>query len=279
MDAEKTVTSTIDKIQKVLKTSIAGFTLENLCLAIIVFVISFILIKALMKLISKLLEKSHIEKTLHSFIKSCLKIVLYSLAIIISADSLGIPITSLVAVFSVAGLAVSLAVQGTLANLASGITILISKPFKVNDFIEIADVSGFVNEIGLIYTKLLTIDNKVIFLPNSEISSTKIINYTSQTARRVDMTITASYDCPVDSVEFALKEAISAVPEFLKNPEPFVNVWNYGESSIEYIIRVWVKTGDYWDAYFALLENIKRSFDKNGVEMTYNHLNVHFDKQ
>ncbi|MCR4616374.1 MAG: mechanosensitive ion channel family protein [Clostridiales bacterium] len=269
----------MDKLQKILKTSIAGFTLENLCLAIVVFVISFILIKALMKFVGKLLEKSKIEKTLHSFIKSCLKILLYALAIIISADSLGIPITSLVAVFSVAGLAVSLAVQGTLSNLASGITILISKPFKVNDYIEVADVSGFVNEIGLIYTKLLTIDNKVVFLPNSEISATKIVNYTSQTSRRIDMTVTASYNCGIDDVKAAIREAISDVPEFLSNPEPFVNVWSYGESSIEYMIRAWVKTADYWPAYFALLENIKHSFDRNGIEMTYNHLNVHFDKQ
>ena len=269
----------MEKLQKIFQASIAGFTLENLCLAIIIFIISFILIKTLMKFVGKMLEKSHIEKTLHSFIKSCLKILLYALAIIISADSLGIPITSLVAVFSVAGLAVSLAVQGTLSNLASGITILISKPFKVNDFIEIADVSGFVNEIGLIYTKLLTIDNKVIFLPNSEISTTKITNYTAQALRRIDTTISASYDCGIDDVKSAIQEAIAEIPEFLKNPEPFVNVWSYGESSIEYVIRAWVKTGDYWPAYFKLLENIKHSFDRNGIEMTYNHLNIHFDKQ
>ncbi len=271
------VTSTMSRLEKVLTTSVAGFTLENLCLAIIVFLISYFLIKAVMRLVTRLLGKSKIDKTLHSFIKSSLKIFMYALAIIISADSLGIPVTSLVTVFGVAGLAVSLAVQGTLANLASGITILVSKPFKVGDFIEVSNVNGVVKEIGLVYTRLVTIDNKIIFLPNSEISASKIINYTAQTSRRVDINITASYDSPVDDVKNAILEAISDVPEFLKSPEPFVSISDFGESSIEYIIRAWTKTGDYWTCYFALLESIKRSFDRNGIEMTYNHLNVHLD--
>ena len=183
--------------------------------------------------------------------------------------------TSLVAVLGVIGLAVSLAIQGTLSNLAGGIQVLVSKPFKAGDFVEAGGVSGTVKEVGLAYTKLSTIDNKVISVPNGQISSEKIINYTTAEQRRVDLKFNTSYDDKPEQVIAAIKAVVGAHPKALFTPEPFVRVSAYQDSSIEYTVRVWCATEDYWDLYFDLLEQVKAAFDQAGIEIPYGHLNVH----
>jgi small conductance mechanosensitive channel len=265
----------MDEFKKLLDTSIGSFTLSKLLSAVITFVICYVVIRILMSLLSKFFNKLPLDKTLRNLLRTSLKITLFLLAIIISADSLGIPVTSLVAVFSVAGLAVSLAVQGFLSNLASGISILMSKPFRVGDYVEVNGVSGTAREIGLIYTKVQTIDNKSIFVPNSEISANKIINYTSEPLRRVDINFYASYESDVDNVKKALRQAVDSIPAFIQNPAPWVGVSAFLDNRVEYLIKVWVKTEDYWNAYYELLEKVRTSFKENGVEMTYDHLNVH----
>ena len=181
----------------------------------------------------------------------------------------------LVALFSLLGLAVSLAVQGVLSNFTSGILLLMSKPFVVGDFIEAGDQSGTVREINLIHTTVQTPDNKLIFIPNGDVSAGRIINYSREPNRRINLTVTASYDAGIDQVEEALREAIARVPSLLEEPAPFVSVNGYLNSSIEYVVRAWAAQADYWDAYFALLHQIKYCFDEAGIEMTYDHLNVH----
>ena len=147
--------------------------------------------------------------------------------------------------------------------------------FKAGDYVEAGGISGTVQEVGLAYTKLCTVDNKVISVPNGQISGEKIINYSTEERRRVDLTFNASYDSPLQQVTGVLRAVVAAHPMALAEPEPFVRVNAYRDSSIEYVVRVWCATGDYWTLYYDLLEQVKEAFDQNGIEMTYNHLNVH----
>ena len=221
------------------------------------------------------LRAVELERSLHTFIHAALRVILWMITLCIVLDYVGVPMTSLVAVLSVIGLAVSLAIQGTLSNLAGGIQVLLSKPFKAGDYVEAGGISGTVMEVGLAYTKLCTVDNKVISVPNGQISGEKIINYSTEERRRVDLTFNASYDSPLQQVTGVLRAAVAARPMALAEPEPFVRVNAYRDSSIEYVVRVWCATGDYWTLYYDLLEQVKEAFDQNGIEMTYNHLNVH----
>jgi len=252
---------------------------RNLIPAIIVLLIGLIVIKVIMKLVEKGIEKMNVEKSLHTFIKSTIKFVLYFIVLIAILGMLGIPITSFIAVLSVAGLALSLAVQNSLSNLAGGVTILATKPFKVGDFVEASGISGTIKEIGLFYTSLDTPDKKLVFVPNGKISADTIINYNAEKERKLTLKFTASYEDDIEKVKKALKQAVDSDKRILKDPKPLINVSAYLDSSIEYIVAVWVKTADYWDVNWYLLEEVKRSFDKNGVTMSYNHLNVHMIKE
>lgn len=245
--------------------------------AIITFIIAYFVLKLVIKLVGNLLDRTPMEKTIVRFIRSSLRIVMWVLISIITASALGIDTTSMVALISVASLAVSLAVQGALSNLAGGVTLLSTHPFRVGDFVEVGGVSGTVQEIGMTYTTLTTADQKEIFVPNSEISSSKIINYTAMTSRRVDLTFTASYDDAVEDVKAALLKA-AMLPQVQTEPAPFAAVNNYGDSSIEYVLRVWTTPAEYWNVYYAIVENVKICFDEAGITMTYPHLNVHLDR-
>lgn len=247
----------------------------NLIPALIVLVIALIVIKIVMKIVKKGLEKSSVEKSLHTFIKSTVQFVMYFVVLIIILGMLGIPITSFIAVLSVAGLAVSLAVQNSLANLAGGVSILATKPFKIGDFVESCGVSGTIKDIGLFYTTLDTSDKKLVYIPNGKISADTVINYNGESERKLVLKFTASYDDDIEKVKKALRQAVESDKRVLKTPAPLINVSAYLDSSIEYIVAVWVKCPDYWDVNWYLLEEVKRSFDKNGVTMSYNHVNVH----
>lgn len=269
------VISVFSEMKTSLLSQLGIATLSNFVPAIIVFLVALIAIKIIMKIVKKSIVKFEVEKSLHTFITSTVKFVLYALTLIIVLGILGIPITSLIAVLSVLGLAFSLAVQGSLSNLAGGVTILSTKPFEVDDFVEIGGVSGTVVEIGLFYTKLCTADKKDIFIPNGSVSSSTIINYSSETTRKLVLKFTASYDDEVEKVKAALMEVVNEETRILKDPAPFINVSAYLDSSIEYMVAVWVNNVDYWNVNWAVIEGVKRSFDKNGVTMSYNHINVH----
>lgn len=257
------------------KIKFGSFTLERILQLLVMLVVCIVAVKILLVFVDKSITKLKVERSLHTFIKSTVRIVLWFLVILIMADAVGIPITSLVALFSVAGLAVSLSIQGILSNLAGGIMILVSKPFKVGDYIEAGTTGGTVADIGLVYTKLKTVDNKIIFVPNKDVSSAKITNYTSQELRRVDFTLSVDYAADVELVKKTLLEVIHRQSQSLFTPDPVVRVNDYKESAVEYVIRVWCATDDYWDLRFDLLEQAKKAFDEAGIELTYNHLNVH----
>ncbi len=241
--------------------------------------VCLIVMKLLMSVLNRALDRLNIEKGLHTFIKSVVKILLWFLTVTIILGYIGIEVTSLIALLSVIGLAVSLAIQGTLSNLAGGIQVLVSKPFKAGDYVETESISGTVSEIGLVYTKIKTYDNKIIMIPNGQVASAKITNYTAEEQRRVDLKFNTSYDAPVELVKETIQSVIRSHPKAMREPAPFVRVSAYKDSSIEYAVRVWCATDDYWEIYSDLLEQVKAAFDKNGIEMTYNHLNVHMKRE
>lgn len=265
----------IEYLNQIGSKGIGNFTIGRASHVLLVLIICLIAIKVLMKFVNRAVEKLNIEKGLHNFIKSVVRIALYFITVIIIADTLGIPITSLIAVLSVAGLAISLAVQGSLSNLVSGIMILITKPFAVGDYIEATGVGGTVSEMELIYTKLIASDNKIIFVPNSELASTKITNYTREGKRRFEIKVGVPYDAEVASVKKAIAQAIENHKDMiLPEPEPFIKISEYKGSYIEYVIRVWAINEKFWDAYFLVLEDKKVEFDKAGINMNYNKLDV-----
>ena len=257
--------------------SVLGFLTHKAAPALIVLVLGILIIRLVMKLIGTALEKSKLEKAAHSLIKSVVRVALYLLLCLIAASALGLDVTGIVALASVLTLAVSLALQNALSNLIGGFTLLYTKPFHSGDFVEIAGQSGTVMEIGLTYTKLATADNKVVSIPNSAVVATQIVNYSISGTRRVQVTVSASYDMPVEKVLEALLEA-AKVPTALDTPAPSSAVLNYGESAIEYTLFVWCNGADYWTTLFDTNRNVKAVFDQKGITMTYPHLNVHLDK-
>lgn len=280
--ALETVETTTEVVQKVSHFVVPEFLQGYADAAIgvaIEFIVCLIVGKLVVSAISHALERLNIEMTLRKFIRSIVKVVVYFVLALVVANKMGFNTSSVVALASVLSAAFALAAQNSLANLFGGVLLLITKPFLVGDFINAAGISGTVLEIGLLNTRLNTVENKRVSIPNGSIASSTITNMSTEGCRRVDLNVTASYDAPIETVKAAIMEAIENTPTTLSEPvAPFVRVSNYGESSIEYVVRVWSENATYWDTYFDLLENIKVYFDKNGVEMTYNHMNVHMMK-
>ena len=262
-------------VEDILKVGIAGFTVEKLLTAVVAAAVCLIVIKLLLGLLDRTAARTHMEPQIRRTVRGLVKAMLIFVTVIVVMGCLNIPVTSLVALLSVAGLAFSLALQGFLANMAGGLQIVASKPFRLGDYIEAGGCAGTVAEIGLFYTKLNTVDNKLIQLPNSTIISGNIINYSAEDKRRVELKVTASYDAPPEQVKAVLAQLVGEHPLTLPTPEPLIHVSAYQDSAIEYIVRVWCATGDYWTVYYDLMDGLKPAFDRAGIEMTYPHLNVH----
>ncbi len=273
-DVAANVTQETSALKSMLGNLLDGISLTRIISAALLLVICMFCIKLLMKAVSQILTRSRLDKSIHSIVLSFAKIVLIFLAIMIVAGSLGIDTSSLLAIFSVAGLAVSLAIQDSLSNLASGIVILLSKPFKVGDYVTAAGFSGTVREIGITHTRLSTVDNQIILIPNCSITSAAITNFSAEEIRRLDMVFNASYDSPMETVKEALAEAVD-IPQVLKDQPIFIRVSQYDSSAIAYTIRVWVRNADYWDAYFDIMERVKPCFDRRGVAIPYPQLSIH----
>lgn len=249
--------------------------LKMVLIALLLLVICLVVKAILLKLLDRALDRlTHVEKSLHTFIRSMANILLWFVTLMVVADSLGINASSLLALVGVLGLAVSLAVKDSLANLAGGLTILSTRPFKVGDYVEIGDNNGTIQEIGLVYTSLTTLDNRRILVPNSVVVDADVTNYSTEPLRRVDLKVTASYDAPVEKVKQTIQEVLNAHELILADPPPFARLSSYGDSALEYVIRVWCANGDYWTVYHDLLEQIKTAFDREGISIPYPHLEV-----
>lgn len=261
-----------------LLTSLSGsLFFKKLMGTVLVLVIGVLVIRVIVRLITAALEKSHLEKAAHSLILSLARAAMYILLFLIAASQMGIDVSSIVALASVLTLALSLALQNMVSNLIGGFVILYTHPFHSGDYVEIAGQGGTVKEISMTYTVLATPDNRIISIPNSAVAAAQVVNYSSADSRRVELTVTASYDAPTQKVLDALVLA-GTVDNALLNPAPSAVIVSYDDSAIRYSLRIWVKPGDYWDVYFQVNQRIKDVFDQQGIEMTYPHLNVHLDK-
>ena len=262
-------------LEEVMEKSWGQMTLEQLLTSLIILVACLVAVKLIMALARRLTGKSKMDDRVRRYILGGVKAMLYVVTVLIVAQSLGIPVTSLIALVSVFGLAVSLAIQDVLSNVAGGMVILFSKPFSLGDYIETTDGEGDVVEISLTHTKLDTYGGQRVMLPNKAVVAGKIINYSARGIRRVDHTITASYDDSTETVRAACLKAVSRTPHVRQDPAPAVVLTAYKDSAIEYHVRFWADIAYFWDAYNTSLEEIRRCFGEDGVTMTYNHLNVH----
>ena len=255
-----------------------NLTVASVLPAFAMLVVGMLAIRVIMKLVDKSMAKSKLEKAAVSLIRSLLRVVLWVLLGLMVASKLGIDVTGVVALASVASLALSLSLQDALSNVIGGFMLLSNHPFHSGDYVEIAGQGGVVQTIDITYTKLTTGDNKTISIPNSAVVASQIINYSTSGIRRVDINVTASYDSPIPTVKAALLEAAKLDTVLDAPAAPFAAVLGYGDSAINYTLRVWTPADEYWNTMFTINENIKTEFDKAGVEMTYPHLNVHIDK-
>lgn len=251
----------------------------KLLAAIVLVIVGLKGIKWLRKWIRTSEKLNKIDNSLRSFMISFSSVVLYIVLFITVAVILGIPTTSFITMLASCGVAVGLALQGSLSNFAGGIMILLFKPFKVGDYIDAAGESGTVTEISVVYTELLTVDNKRIIIPNGTITNSVIENYSAENIRRVDFTFNTAYDSDIDKVKRIITEILESHPKALKNPECFVRLSAHNESALTYTARVWCKTDDYWDVNFDVIESVKKAFDENGIQIPYNQLDVHIDNK
>jgi small conductance mechanosensitive channel len=273
---EKGENSMINWFEMLVDTAAAALTV-SLIPAILILVAGIVSIKLVNRILKTTLNKTKLEKAAHSLIISVVNVALYILLGLIIATKLGIDVTSIVALASVLTLALSLALQNMVSNVIGGFTILSTTPFHSGDYVEIAGQAGTVSEINMTYTKLTTPDGKLISIPNSAVVAAQIVNYSAEPVRRVEVLVSASYSMNVQDVIGALCAA-GAVDKALTDPSPMAVVVSYGESAINYSLRVWCNNADYWDVFFAANQNVKKIFEERGIEMTYPHLNVHLDK-
>lgn len=248
--------------------------LEKLLFSLILLVIGILAIRIVLRLLKRGLEKTKLEKAAHTLITSLTSVVLYILLGLSVASAVGIDVTGIVALASVLTLSLSLALQNMLANVIGGFTLLYTQPFHSGDYVEIAMQAGTVQEINMSYTKLLTPDNKAISIPNSSVVAAQIVNYSAENTRRVDVPVTVSQEIPTQRVIDALALA-GTLDNVLLEPAPGAVITGYGEGVINYSLRVWVKTEDYWDVFFAVNQRVKQIFDEQGITMACAHLNVH----
>ena len=250
-------------------------TVGRLLSALLLLLVCLAVVRLLLGMTRRLVGRAALDERIKRYILRGLRAFLYLLTSPVMAGSLNIDVSSLIALVGVFGLAVSLAVQDVLGNVAGGMVLLFSKPFTLGDYVSTAGGEGEVEEITLTHTKLDTPAGQRVMLPNSKLMAGQIVNYTVRGVRRADHAVSASYDDAPEAVRRACLKALERTPGILPDPAPQVVLTAYGESSIEYRVRFWAKTEDYWDAHFRSLEEIHRAFAEDGVTMTYNHLNVH----
>lgn len=247
---------------------------QKIILAIIVLIIGLLLIKHISKLLNKSLSKGNVDKSLHSFLNSITRMSLNILLFITIAYILGVKMTAFVTILGAAGLAVGLALQGSLSNFAGGVLIILLKPFKVGDFIEGAGHAGTVTEIQVFHTILNTPDNRIIVIPNGNLSNSSVTNYSTKDTRRVDLTFGVSYQDDIAKVKNVLTRIANEHELILKDPAPVIKLAELGDSSVNFILRVWCQSENYWTVHFDLLENVKLEFDKENINFPYPHMDV-----
>ena len=269
--------ATLDKVQELIQqlTNWGISTGKQIIAALIILLVGRLLISLINKLVAKVLARKHVDAGVQTFVKSFVNIMLTILLIVAIISKLGVDTTSFAALLASAGVAVGMALSGNLQNFAGGLIILLFRPFKVGDFIECQGVSGTVKEIQIFHTILTSGDNKVIYIPNGGLSSGTVINYSREETRRVDWTFTVEYGEDFDKVESVINRLIEADERILKTPAPFVNLIALADSSVNVVVRVWVKSENYWDVFFSMNKAVYATFNKEGINFPFPQLTIH----
>ncbi len=243
-----------------------------------VIVIGFVASKLIVKLLKNILDKTNIDHTAVTFVVSLVKVMLYLIVVITALATIGVNVASLITAVGAAALTAGLALQDSLSNLASGMIILFNKPFVAGDILEFEGVKGRVESIKIFFTTIHTLDNKIVTIPNSRLTTNNVINCTMVDKRRVDLKYTISYDDDISKVKGLMYMLISENKDILSDPEPAVYVGEHLESGIEIIVMIWTETDKYYDVYYYMQEHVKLTFDKNGITIPYPHIVVKNEK-
>jgi small conductance mechanosensitive channel len=247
----------------------------QLLAAIAIFIVGKMVAKWIRKLVTRVMKKAEIDQIIIGFTSNIAYIAVLAFVIVAALGQLGIQTTSFIAILGAAGLAVGLALQGSLANFAAGFLMIIFRPFKVGDFVEAAGVSGSVQSIQIFTTTLITPDNKTIIIPNGKIGNDNIINYSTQANRRVDLTVGVAYDADLKQVRSVLEDIVSKDDRILDDPAHQIAVSELADNSVNFVVRLWVKSADYWNVYFDTNESVKVRFDEAGIGIPFPQRDVH----
>ncbi len=249
--------------------------IPSIILAAVVLIVGLILTKLSVKLLSKGLSKTKLELTVIKFTTQVARIILYVLLVTVVLSILGIPSTSIITVIGTAGVAIGLALKDSLSNVAGGFLLMLTKPFKIGDYIISNGVEGTVAQISILHTRLDSISNQAIFIPNGQVVNAVVVNNSGNDTRRVDLKFSISYNDDYAKARDLIMSLVEKHPLALKTPAPFVRMVEHGASSIGIAVRVWVKTADYWDVYFDLTEQVREGFIENNIEIPFDQLDVH----
>lgn len=244
----------------------------------VILVVGFWLARKAGKLLVKILSRKNVDSSVHRFLQRSLTVFLEIVVAIIALEQLGININSFIAALGAAGITAGLGLQNSIAQFASGIQILFNKPFKSGDYVEVDGVEGKVKEIRFMYTVLVTRDNKEVVIPNQIITTKPLTNYTAKDIRRLELTFNISYDADIDRAKEVLLNVATSNSHSIKSIKPEAGVSGHGESSVELYLYVWCSSNDYWNSYFSVQEEVKKAFDRNGIEIPFNQLDVHIEK-
>ncbi len=248
---------------------------KSILVAILIFVVGRFIVKLINKLVGQMLDRRKVDPTIASFTKSFVNVLLMVLLIITVVSALGVNTTSFAALLASAGVAVGMALSGNLQNLAGGLLLLFFKPYKVGDYISAQGVEGVVKAIQIFHTVLTTVDNKEIFVPNGALSSGTVVNFSRNDLRRVDQVVTVEYGTDVNAVREAVMDIANADSRILKDPAPFVELGALADSSVNFTVRLWVKTADYWGVWFNMNRKVYEEFNKRGIGFPFPQIQVH----
>jgi small conductance mechanosensitive channel len=270
--------SDLSRLVELLKELIMQYGLQLLG-AIVALIIGLWIIRILTRVFTRMMEKRDVDPSLRSFFRTAFNIVLKILLVISIATMVGVPMTSFVAILGAIGLAVGLALSGTLQNFAGGVIILLLKPYRVGDFIEAQGFTGTVKEIQIFHTIMLTVDNRTVIIPNGPLSTDALTNFSAEPIRRVDLTIGISYGDSYDKARDVLTEMIHTDNRILKDPEPFIGLHQLADSSINLTVRLWVKSEDYWGVYFDMNNKVYKILPEQGLSFPFPQMDVHLVKE
>ncbi len=254
-------------------------TLIDVGIAVGIVLVGYIVIRILCRVIRKALTRSRLDEVLHTFIINCIRIILWIMVVITALSYVGIPVSAFLAALGAAGVAVALALKDSLSNFAGGILIILTKPFKKGDHIDDNQTSGKVEKIDLLYTTLITFDNKVITVPNGKLANSTIVNYSGMESRRVDCRFSVSYEDDIGRVKDVLSAVVESDPRIFSEPAPIIGVSGHGESGVEIDLKVWCSTQDFWDVKYSLEEQVKLAFDESDITIPFPQVEVRLKKK